>query len=411
MKPSSRSRLAPSMFPRIPPIAGVRLTTQSVGIKYARRQDLLLAECVRGSTVAGVFTRSTTAAAPVVWCREQLSRGRIRGLVVNSGNANAFTGLAGEQAVRATAAAAAQALGCLRNQVYVASTGVIGEPLPLNRLTRAMPQMVEALAPGGWRAAARAICTTDTFIKGAWRRCEIDGHEITLGGIAKGSGMIAPNMGTMLAFLFTNARIPSAALQAMLRASVETSFNSITVDSDTSTSDTVLLVATGRSKHLPLNSPHDPKLRDFRRALDEVMVELATQVVRDGEGASKFVTIEVSGASSWRMARRVGLSIANSPLVKTAIAGEDPNWGRIVMAVGKSGVLVDSTVLSISMGGTVIAQKGERLDDYDEATVALHLKNSEIHIGVDLGQGRGKATVWTCDLTHGYIEINADYRT
>jgi glutamate N-acetyltransferase/amino-acid N-acetyltransferase len=330
---------------------------------------------------------------------------------VNSGNANAFTGLAGEKAVRATAAAAAQALGCLRNQVFVASTGVIGEPLPLNRLTRAMPQMVEALAPGGWGAAARAICTTDTFIKGAWRRCEIDGHEITLGGIAKGSGMIAPNMGTMLAFLFTNARIPSAALQAMLRASVETSFNSITVDSDTSTSDTVLLVATGRSNHPPLNSPHDPKLRDFRRALDEVMVELATQVVRDGEGASKFVTIEVSGASSWRMARRVGLSIANSPLVKTAIAGEDPNWGRIVMAVGKSGVLVDSNALSISMGGTVIAQKGERLADYDEATVALHLKTPEVHIGVDLGQGRGKATVWTCDLTHGYIEINADYRT
>jgi glutamate N-acetyltransferase/amino-acid N-acetyltransferase len=331
--------------------------------------------------------------------------------VVNSGNANAFTGLAGEKAVRATAAAAAQALGCLRNQVFVASTGVIGEPLPLNRLTGAMPRMVEALAPGGWRAAARAICTTDTFIKGAWRRCEIDGHEITLGGIAKGSGMIAPNMGTLLAFLFTDARIPSAALQAMLRASVETSFNSITVDSDTSTSDTVLLVATGRSHHPPLNSPHDSKLRDFRRVLDEVMVELATQVVRDGEGASKLMTIEVSGASSWRMARRVGLSIANSPLVKTAIAGEDANWGRIVMAVGKSGVVVDSNALSISMGGTVIAQKGERLADYDEATVALHLKNPEVHIGVDLGQGRGKATVWTCDLTHGYIEINADYRT
>ena len=411
MKPSSRSRLAPSMFPRIPPIAGVRLTTRSVGIKHARRQDLLLAECARGSSVAGVFTRSTTAAAPVVWCREQLSRGRIRGLVVNSGNANAFTGLAGEEAVRATAAAAAQALGCLRNQVFVASTGVIGEPLPLNRLTGAMPQMVEALAPGGWRSAARAICTTDTFIKGAWRRCEIDGYEITLGGIAKGSGMIAPNMGTMLAFLFTDARIPSAALQAMLRASVETSFNSITVDSDTSTSDTVLLVATGRSNHPPLNSPRDSKLRDFRRVLDEVMVELATQVVRDGEGASKLMTIEVSGASSWRMARRVGLSIANSPLVKTAIAGEDANWGRIVMAVGKSGVVVDSNALSISMGGTVIAQKGERLADYDEATVALHLKNPEVHIGVDLGQGRGKATVWTCDLTHGYIEINADYRT
>jgi glutamate N-acetyltransferase/amino-acid N-acetyltransferase len=411
MKSSSRSPLAPSMFPRIPPIAGVRLTTQSVGIKYARRHDLLLVDCVRGSTVAGVFTRSTTAAAPVVWCREQLSRGRIRGLVVNSGNANAFTGLAGEEAVRATAAAAAEALGCLRNQVFVASTGVIGEPLPLNRLTGAMPQMVEALGPGGWRAAARAIRTTDTFIKGAWRRCEIDGHEITLGGIAKGSGMIAPKMGTMLAFLFTNARIPSVALQAMLRASVETSFNSITVDSDTSTSDTVLLVATGRSNHSRLDSPHGPKLRDFRRALDEVMVELATQVVRDGEGASKFVTIEVSGASSWRMARSVGLSIANSPLVKTAIAGEDANWGRIVMAVGKSGVVVGSNALSISMGGIVIAQKGERLADYDEAAVALHLKNSEVHIGVDLGQGRGKATVWTCDLTHGYIEINADYRT
>ena len=411
MKPSSRSRLAPSAFPRIPPIAGVRLTTRSVGIKYARRHDLLLAECVRGSTVAGVFTRSTTAAAPVVWCRERLSRGRIRGLVVNSGNANAFTGLAGEEAVRATAAAAAQALGCLRNQVFVASTGVIGEPLPLNRLTGAMPRMGEALAPGGWRAAARAICTTDTFIKGAWRRCQIDGHEITLGGIAKGSGMIAPNMATMLAFLFTNARIPSAVLQAMLRASVETSFNSITVDSDTSTSDTVLLAATGQADHPPLKSPYDPQLRDFRRALNEVMVDLATQVVRDGEGASKFITIEVSGASSWRTARRVGLSIANSPLVKTAIAGEDANWGRVVMAVGKSGVVVDSNVLSISMGGTVIAQKGERLADYDEATVALHLKKAEVHIGVDLGQGRGKATVWTCDLTHGYIEINADYRT
>ena len=283
--------------------------------------------------------------------------------------------------------------------------------LPIELTTAGIQTAATALTRDESEAASRAIMTTDPFPKEHAVTIQTKTGTFTVGGMAKGSGMIAPNMATMLAFLFTNARIPSAALQAMLRASVETSFNSITVDSDTSTSDTVLLAATGQADHPPLKSPHDPQLRDFRRALNEVMVDLATQVVRDGEGASKFITIEVSGASSWRTARRVGLSIANSPLVKTAIAGEDANWGRVVMAVGKSGVVVDSNALSISMGGTVIAQKGERLADYDEATVALHLKKAEVHIGVDLGQGRGKATVWTCDLTHGYIEINADYRT
>ena len=411
MSTLERSPLAPGSFPRIPAVDGVRMATRMARIKYRGRRDVLLVECARGSTVAGVLTRSTTAAAPVLWCRRQLVHGSIRGLVVNSGNANAFTGAAGISAVNDTAAVAAQALGCQRNRVFVASTGVIGESLPVQRLIGAIPAMAQSLAPGGWRAAARAICTTDTFIKGAWRRCEIDGHSVTLAGIAKGSGMIAPNMGTMLAFLFTDARIPSEVLQQLVQTGVEVSFNSITVDSDTSTSDTVLLAATGRAGNPISTSTRNRQLQSFRNALHELMIDLATQVVRDGEGASKFITVEVSGARSRRVARQVGLTIANSPLVKTAIAGEDANWGRVVMAVGKSGVVLDRNALSITIGGIAIAQHGERVDAYDETMVTAHLQRSEVHIGVDLGQGRSSAIVWTCDLTHGYIDINADYRT
>ncbi|HYB55332.1 MAG TPA: bifunctional glutamate N-acetyltransferase/amino-acid acetyltransferase ArgJ [Alphaproteobacteria bacterium] len=406
-----RSPLAPTRFPDLPPIAGVRLAAAACGIRYRDRNDLLVAVLDPGTTVAGVLTRSLTAGAPVEWCRACLPRGKARALVVNSGNANTFTGRGGRKVVEESAKAMARLVGCHPREVYVASTGVIGQPLPGEKIVAALPAAVQSLSERAWPEAAQAIMTTDTFAKGAARRASIDGTAVAINGIAKGSGMIAPDMATMLAFIFTDAAIPAAVLQALLKASNERSFNSITVDGDTSTSDTLLLAATGKAKHKRVTRAGDPRLKDFRRALEEVAIDLAQQVVRDGEGAQKFVTIEVTGALSARAARRVGLAIGNSPLVKTALAAGDANWGRIVMAVGKAGERAERDRLAIAVGGVRIAEKGGAVEGYDEAPVARHMAGRNIHIAVDLGVGRARATVWSCDLTHGYIDINGSYRS
>jgi glutamate N-acetyltransferase / amino-acid N-acetyltransferase len=371
----------------------------------------MLAELAPGSTVAGVFTRSSTAGPPVLWCRDCLTGGKVRGIVVNSGNSNVFTGRVGKELVSATARTTSQLLGCAPTQIFVSSTGVIGEPPAAEKIVGALPRVVTLLSAGGWEAAARAILTTDTYPKGATATALIDGVEVHLNGFAKGSGMIAPDMATMLAYVFTDASLPHEVLQPLLSAAADRSFNSITVDGDTSTSDTVLLSATQQAPHRRVTSPDDPVLGDFRRALDAVMIDLAQQIVRDGEGAQKFVTIEVSGAATAHAARRIGLTIGNSPLVKTALSAGDPNWGRIVMAVGRSGEQVDSDLLSISIGGIQITAGGGPLPGYDEAPVAEYMRGREITIGVDIGLGPGKATIWTCDLTHEYIDINASYRS
>jgi glutamate N-acetyltransferase/amino-acid N-acetyltransferase len=333
-------------------------------------------------------------------------------VLVNSGNANAFTGRLGEASVRRCAAAAAAALGCSREEIYLASTGVIGEPLADERITAGLPHLIGSLAEDAWAAAAAAIMTTDTFPKLATRRAKIGKVEVTINGIAKGSGMIAPDMATMLAFLATDARLPAPVLRGLLREANERSFNCITVDGDTSTSDTLLLAATGTAPtHPRVTRASDPKLKDFRAKLEDLLIDLACQVARDGEGAQKFITIDVTGAASDGAARRIGLAIANSPLVKTAIAGEDANWGRIVMAVGKAGEKANRDKLKIAIGGVKVAAQGQRVTGYDEAPVAAHMKGREIEIAVDVGVGKGRARVWTCDLTHGYIDINADYRS
>ena len=405
------SPLAPKAFPEMPAVAGVRLSTTACGIRYRDRSDACLVELAGGSSVAGVFTRSKTASAPVEWCRRSLSGGRARAILINSGNANAFTGAAGVAAVERTAKAVAELVDCRPREVFLASTGVIGEPLPDERLTSALQSLQRRLSSEAWQDAAEAIMTTDTYPKGATRQAELGGAAVTVNGIAKGSGMIAPDMATMLAFVFTDARIPPGVLQTLLAAVVRDSFNAITVDSDTSTSDTVLLCATGAVRHPKVAAPDEPRLRGLRAALGEVMVDLAQQVVRDGEGAEKFIAIDVSGAASRAAARRIGLAIGNSPLVKTAVAGADANWGRIVMAVGKAGERADRDRLSIRIGGVEVARDGMVVPGYDEAPVARHMKGREIEIEVDVGVGRGRATVWTCDLTHGYIDINADYRS
>ena len=395
----------------MPDVRGVRLATAAAKIRYHGRDDLLLVEFDPGTVVAGVFTRSSTAAAPVFWSRSVTDRGYARALLVNSGNANAFTGVQGMRDVEASAAAAAGAIGCRPTELLIASTGVIGEPLPVERITTALPGMKSQLKTGSWQAAARAIGTTDTYPKGSACKTQLGDTPVTIAGIAKGSGMIAPNMATLLAFVFTDAAISPQILQSLLTTGVSTSFNCITVDSDTSTSDTLLLAATGQAGNHAPHSIRDRGLRAFRRALNEVLTDLAIQVVRDGEGASKFITIEVSGASSPAAARKAALAVANSPLVKTAIAGEDANWGRVIMAVGKSGVRLDPSKLSVAMGGVMIAENGGRVDRYDESLLTDHLHGTEILIEVDLGVGRSKTRVWTCDLTHDYIRINADYRT
>src|SRR5690242_2453451 len=405
------SPLSPERFPELAPIAGVRLAAFACGIRYTGRDDLMLAELAPDSAIAGVFTRSLTAGAPVVWCRDCLPSGKVRGIVVNSGNSNTFTGRAGKEVVETTAAATARLLGCDPNEVFISSTGVIGEPPPAEKIIAALPQVMPLLSADGWEPAARAIMTTDTFPKGATATAAIDGVAVRINGFAKGSGMIAPDMATMLAYVFTDAALPPAVLQPLLGAAADRSFNSITVDGDTSTSDTVLLCATQQAPHRPVLSPADRRLGAFRQALDNVMIDLAQQIIRDGEGAQKFVTIQVTGAATARAARRIGLAIGNSPLVKTALSAGDPNWGRIVMAVGKAGEKVDPDRLSVSIGGIQIAADGGPVPNYEETPVAGHMSGREITISVDLGIGRGKATVWTCDLTHGYIDINASYRS
>ena len=406
------SPFAPARFPDLEPVAGVRLAGAATGLKKKQGAfDLMLAEFSPGTTAAGVYTRSLCPSAPVDWCRKVLPGGKARGLVVNSGNANAFTGKKGDRTVEMTAKAAAEVLGVKQREIFIASTGVIGNILPEDAIPQRLPALAKSLSAESWYDATRAIMTTDTFPKGACRKARIGDAEVTIAGIAKGSGMIAPDMATMLSFVFTDAKIPADVLQAVLKRGADRSFNAITVDSDTSTSDTLMLFATGQAKHPKVTAAGEPALHDFRRAVEEVLADLATQVVKDGEGASKFITIDVTGAASARAARRIGLSIANSPLVKTAIAGEDANWGRVVMAVGKAGEKADRDLLSVAMGGVQITKNGQLLPDYDEAPVAEHLKGREVNIAVDIGIGRGRARVWTCDLTHEYIAINADYRS
>ena len=398
-------------LPELPPIGGVRLGAGAAGIRYQGRTDLVMAEFAPGTTVAGVFTRNRCPGAPVDWCRAALSGGRARALVANAGNANVFTGPAGAEATRTTAAAAAELIGCPARQVFLASTGVIGEVLPHQRIVDALPRLHASLAEEAWEPAARGIMTTDTFPKAATRTARLGETEVRISGIAKGSGMIAPDMATMLCFVFTDARIPAAALQPMLSSGVADSFNCTTVDSDTSTSDTVLLFATGQARHQRVPAAGGPMLRDFHAQLSALLLDLALQVVRDGEGAQKLVRIEVTGAATARSARRVALAIANSPLVKTAIAGEDANWGRIVMAVGKAGEPVERDRLSVAIGGVWMAREGSVVPGYDEAPVIAHMRGREIEIKVDLGLGRRRAIIWTCDLTHGYIDINGSYRS
>ncbi len=409
------SPLAPAGFPDLPVVAGVWLSTVATGIKYQGRHDLLVCEVAEGTTVAGTFTKSKTCSAPVDWCKKAAAGGEARGLIVNAGNANAFTGKAGDQVVETCIAAVADQLACRPSRVFCASTGVIGEQLPADKIVSQIASAwgkMAATDAAQWQRAANAIMTTDTFAKGAGQTVKIGDADVHIAGIAKGSGMIAPDMATMLSFVFTDARLPASVMQNLLGPLVDQSFNSITVDSDTSTSDTVLLMATGAAAGQPTIKSHDdPQLDGFKAALDAIFKDLAQQIVRDGEGASKFISVRVAGAENDLAARRIALSIANSPLVKTAIAGEDANWGRIVMAVGKAGEMADRDKLTIRIGGHAVAENGVAVDGFNEAPVAAHMKNDEIDISVDVGIAAGQATVWTCDLTHGYISINADYRS
>ena len=405
------SPLAPATTPKLPAISGVRLAVARTGIKYKNRADLMLATMSAGTTIAGCFTTSKTASAPVELCKNNLaSASQAHAIIVNAGNANAFTGKKGESSTRKVCAMLAEKLGCPTNEIYMASTGVIGEPLDPTEILSSMDNMIANLDDEVWIDAAKAIMTTDTFPKLATVQARIGDQVVNINGIAKGSGMIAPNMATMLVFLFTDASLPQDILQQLLNQAVDQSFNAITVDSDTSTSDTVLLCATGTAQ-THLNGADDPSLKEFRSALNTLTRDLAHQVVRDGEGAEKFITITVNGAEDDLAARKIGLSIANSPLVKTAIAGEDANWGRIVMAVGKAGEKADRDSLSINIGGIRVASAGEADKNYNEQDLIPHMQGREIDIAVDVGIANGRATVWTCDLTHRYIEINADYRS
>jgi glutamate N-acetyltransferase/amino-acid N-acetyltransferase len=407
---SDSSPLAPAGFPELPAIAGVRLAVARAHYKMWDRCDLTFVTLDEGTAVAGVTTKSRCPSPEVEWCRAALPQGRARALVVNAGNSNAFTGHRGRAAVEAIAARVADALACAPSEVFVASTGVIGVPLPIDKAQAGLDAAFRA-PEAGWEDAAATIMTTDTFAKAAITHAVVDGRTVPLVGIIKGSGMIAPDMGTMLGFLFTDAAVAPAFLQTMLTAANATSFSCITVDGDTSTSDTVLAFATGKAGNAPLASFDDPGADAFQAALTDLCTQLAQLVVRDGEGASKFITVSVEGAVSDASAHRIALSIANSPLVKTAIAGEDANWGRVVMAVGKAGEPAERDTLSIRFGGTQVARAGLAVEGYDEAPVAAHLKGHESEVGVDLSLGEGRATVWTCDLTHGYISINADYRS
>jgi len=405
------SPLAPAGFPDMPPIDGLQMWTAEAGAKYKNRPDVLLVKFIGDSRVAGAFTKSTAPGAPVEWSKECSRRGANGGLLVSAGNANVFTGTQGVKDVQTMATLSAKAIECAPDNVYVCSTGVIGEPMNLAPLRQAFRCNFYAHTSATWLQAAQAISTTDTYSKGATKSCDIDWVAVNICGIAKGSGMIAPDMATMLSFIFTDANISRDVLQKLLSDLNETSFNAITVDSDTSTSDTVLLVATARASHVEIDDINDPRLVGFKQALGAVMLDLAHQVVKDGEGASKFIEIHITGAAHETAAKTIALSIANSPLVKTAIAGEDANWGRIVMAVGKSGEKADRDHLSIYFGPHLVARDGTRAPDYDEDTLSKYMKKSQLKIHVDVAVGGGKFTIWTCDLTHGYIDINADYRS
>lgn len=402
-----RSPLAPAQPPTLHPVDGVRFSAVEANVRYKGRLDVMLAELAEGSQIAGVFTRSSTRSASVLDCQAKIGTASDdrAAILVNAGNANAFTGKSGADAVAYLCDQIASTLGIRSDRVFTSSTGVIGEPLPADRIARHLETLGKTLSGEGAQAAAEAIMTTDTFAKGSSRSVDIDGRPVTITGIAKGSGMVAPDMATMLVYIFTDGLIDRGSLQVLVQTLSDLTFNCITVDSDTSTSDTLLVAATGQS------GVNVTESMAFTQALHETMLDLAHQVVRDGEGASKFVSIEVSGAVTDAEARHVGLAIANSPLVKTALAGEDPNWGRIVMAVGKSGAHADRDKLSIRFGDIRVAENGWVADGYDEDRAASYMKNSEISIGVDLGLGGGVSTVWTCDLTHAYIDINADYRS
>lgn len=413
-KVTSISPFAPTKLARLPPIEGIRFATAEAGIRYEGRTDLLVGVLDAGSVVAGVLTQSKTCSAPVLWCREGLKHGSARALVVNSGNANAFTGQKGREAVATTVAFAAKAVACRPEEVFVASTGVIGEPMDATRFSHLLASLAAQAEADSFEAAARAIMTTDTYPKLATRTVAIAGTDVTINGFCKGAGMIAPDMATMLCFMFTDAAIAQPVLQRLVAEAVETTFNCLTIDGDTSTSDTCLLFASGaaaRHGQTLIADVTDPRIDGFKVALRDLMRDLAIQVAKDGEGLSKFVTFEVQGAESFAAARRIALSCANSPILKTAIAGEDPNWGRVVMAVGKSGEAADRDRLSIWFGEHLVAANGERAIDYSEPTVAQYMKNAEIVIRIDVGVGGGRATVWTCDLTHDYVSINADYRS
>jgi glutamate N-acetyltransferase/amino-acid N-acetyltransferase len=410
--PAPLSPLAPKTYPALPPIAGVRFATIAAGVRYSGRTDVMMALFEKPAAVAGVFTRSKCPSAPVDWCREHLKGGKARALIVNSGNANAFTGGVGAAAVAQVADGAAQAIGASPNEIFMASTGVIGEPLEATRITRVIEALVDDARKDGLADAAKAIMTTDTYPKIATARVKLGNSEVVINGIAKGAGMIAPDMATMLAYVFTDADVAPGALQTMLSKSVEGSFNAITVDSDTSTSDTLMIFATGAAKDaVRIEDAADPRAAQFRRALDKLLRNLAQQVVRDGEGARKFITVKVEGAATRKAAKRIALSIANSPLVKTACGGEDANWGRVVMAVGKAGEKAERDKLDIYFGKTRVARQGLRDAAYDEAATSAYMKGDSIEITADLGIGRGRATVWTCDLTKEYVAINGDYRS
>ncbi|GGA34880.1 bifunctional glutamate N-acetyltransferase/amino-acid acetyltransferase ArgJ [Pelagibacterium lentulum] len=406
------SPLAPKSYPDLPEIGGVRFATAEAGIRYKGRTDVLLAVFDPETVVAGVLTRSKCPSAAIEWCRDKLAGGKARALVVNSGNANAFTGIKGRESVALTAQIAAKAVGCREDEVFLASTGVIGEPLDARKFEGVLDRLAGALVASPWMEPAKAIMTTDTFPKLATASVEIDGVEIQISGIAKGSGMIAPDMATMLSFVFTDMPIAAPVLQTLLAKHNQTSFNAITVDSDTSTSDTLLAFATGKAQGIDaIVSLDDPRAETFGAALGDVLFDLAMQVVRDGEGATKFVSVTVTGATSDKSADTIARAIADSPLVKTAIAGEDANWGRIVMAVGKAGEPADRDKLRIAFGDIVVARAGERSPDYSEEAASAYMKGEELEISVDLGLGDGTATIYTCDLTHGYIDINGSYRS
>src|SRR4051812_10037709 len=408
------SPLAPTDIPEMPPIGGVRLATAAAGIRYKGRTDVLLAVLDEGTSVAGVFTKSKCSSAPVEWCRAKLKRGKARALVVNSGNANAFTGKTGRQATALTASIAAKAIGCKVDDVFLASTGVIGEPLDARKFDGVLGTLVQDGAAQGWIDAAKAIMTTDTFPKVATATAKLGKATVTINGMAKGAGMIAPDMATMLSFIFTDAPIAAPVLQALLKSGVETTFNAVTIDGDTSTSDTLLAFATGKAadKGAPkITRASDPRLKAFAKAFQSVLANLSEQVARDGEGARKLVEIIVEGATSNPSARKIAMSIANSPLVKTAIAGEDANWGRVVMAVGKAGEPANRDRLSISFNGIRVAKSGARDPSYNEQEVSAAMKNPKVQIKVALGLGKGRDRVLTCDLTKEYVAINGDYRS